>query len=262
VASSKDRERELARRRLERRALREAQQRAARRRAMLAIAGTVAAVLLAVGAIAIFTGGGEDKVSTTTQPTGTTSGSSGGCVYNKTPDQPASKNSKGLPPANPAHTDRTATIETNRGTVKVSLLGSKAPCAVNSFIHLAQASFYDGTSCHRITDSGVVQCGDPTGTGSGGPGYQFLEENLPTAATGAPYPTGTLAMAKSSAPGSSGSQFFIVTKDNTFDGPNYTIFGKVLSGLDVLEKVVAGGSVPAGDGKPQLSLVLKKITIS
>ena len=140
------------------------------------------------------------------------------------------------------------------------MLGSKAPCAVANFIHMAQAAYYDNTPCHRITDSGVVQCGDPTGQGTGGPGYQFMEENLPTGATGAPYPRGTLAMAKSSAPGSSGSQFFIVTKDNTFDGPNYTVFGTVLSGLDVLEKVIAGGSVPAGDGKPKLPLTITKIT--
>jgi peptidyl-prolyl cis-trans isomerase B (cyclophilin B) len=251
VASSKDRERELARRRLERRKLREAQQRAARRRATITIAATIVGVLVLVGGAALLTKGGDDKKSN----------AANSCTYNKT-SQPASKDAGGLPDAKPDRQDHTATIETNRGPVKVSLLGSKAPCAVNSFIHLAKASFYDGTSCHRITEGGVVQCGDPTGEGAGGPGYQFMEENLPTDATGAPYPKGTLAMAKSSAPGSSGSQFFMVTQDNTFDGPNYTVFGKVLSGLDVLEKVVAGGSEPAGDGKPKLALTITKIDIA
>jgi peptidyl-prolyl cis-trans isomerase B (cyclophilin B) len=253
VASSKDRERELARRRLERRKLREAQQRAARRRATITIAATIVGVLVLVGGAALLTKGGDDDKKTTN--------AANSCTYNKT-SQPASKDAGGLPDAKPDRTDHTATIETNRGPVKVSLLGSKAPCAVNSFIHLAKASFYNGTACHRITDGGVVQCGDPTGEGAGGPGYQFMEENLPTDATGAPYPKGTLAMAKSSAPGSSGSQFFMVTQDNTFDGPNYTVFGKVLSGLDVLEKVVAGGSEPAGDGKPKLTLTITKIDIA
>lgn len=224
---------------------------------MITVAGTIVAVLAIVGVVALVAGGDDDGGKKSASP----SASAGTCVYNKT-SEPASKDSKGLPPKKPDHDDRTATISFNRGAVKVSLFGSKAPCAVNSFIHLAEAKYFDGTSCHRITDSGVVQCGDPTGSGSGGPGYQFAEENLPTQATGAPYPTGTLAMAKSSLPGSSGSQFFIVTKDNTFDGPNYTVFGQVLSGLDVLEKVIAGGSEPAGDGKPKLALTIKQVDIT
>jgi peptidyl-prolyl cis-trans isomerase B (cyclophilin B) len=106
----------------------------------------------------------------------------------------------------------------------------------------------------------VLQCGDPTATGSGGPGYQYGEENLPTAATGVSYPAGTLAMANAGA-GTNGSQFFIVYKDTTLPA-SYTIFGKVTSGLDVVTKIAAAGVSGGGtDGKPAKPVSLLSVTV-
>ena len=133
-------------------------------------------------------------------------------------------------------------MTTDQGVVAWSLATEKAPCASGSFVSLAAQKFFDGTPCHRLTTEGifVLQCGDPTGTGSGGPGYQYAEENL----TGATYPRGTIAMAKSSAAGSTGSQFFLVYKDSSLP-PQYTPVGTITAGLDVLDKVAAGGATPA-----------------
>jgi peptidyl-prolyl cis-trans isomerase B (cyclophilin B) len=118
-----------------------------------------------------------------------------------------------------------------------------------------------------MTNSGlfVLQCGDPSGTGSGGPGYQFGVENLPTGAKN-PYPAGVLAMANSGSPDSNGSQFFIVYKDSQL-GPDYTIFGKITKGLDVVSKIAAAGhdgsfdSGPGG-GKPKKPVKLEKVTVA
>ena len=131
-----------------------------------------------------------------------------------------------VPPATPDYTDSyQATINTNQGKITFNLLNNKATCTVNSFVHLAEAGYFDKTQCHRLVTSGiyVLQCGDPYATasakltcsstskvGTGGPGYDFASENL----TGAKYPTGTVAMANAGA-GTNGSQFFIVYKDST-----------------------------------------------
>ena len=123
---------------------------------------------------------------------------------------------------------------------------------MNSFKHLAEAKYFDGTSCHRLTTDNifVLQCGDPTGTGSGGPGYQFGDENLPTEGADN-YPAGTVAMANAG-PGTNGSQFFLVYKDTQLP-PSYTIFGTITKGLDVVQKVADAGRTTngAGDGKPK-----------
>src|SRR5947209_6377383 len=104
-----------------------------------------------------------------------------------------------------------------------------APCTVNNFRSLIARHFYDNTPCHRLTTQGiyVLQCGDPSGKGTGGPGYTFADENL----KGAKYPRGTVAMANSG-PGTNGSQFFLVYKDTQLD-PNYTPFGTITKGLDI-----------------------------
>jgi peptidyl-prolyl cis-trans isomerase B (cyclophilin B) len=181
------------------------------------------------------------------------------CGYNQTgsASKPVS-----LPSPDPTLEGRTAlvTMATNQGTITMSLDGEKAPCTVRSFLSLTRQNYFDNTSCHRLTTSGifVLQCGDPTGTGTGGPGYQFGEENLPTAA--APnYPKGTVAMARSAQPGTNGSQFFIVYADTTLPA-SYTVFGTVSSGIDVLARVAAAGSTPQGDGKPNLAVQITKMT--
>ncbi len=245
------REKELARLRAERQAARRAAQAAKRRQRNTIIASTLAVVVVvaAVAFIGLRNRGGD---ATAAAPTAKPSGP---CTYTTTgePSKPVDP-----PPATPAQTGPvTATMTTDQGVVAWTLATDKAPCASNSMVSLASQNFFDGTPCHRLTSEGifVLQCGDPTGTGSGGPGYQFAEENL----EGATYPRGTVAMAKSSAPGSSGSQFFLVYKDSELP-PEYTPVGTITAGLDVLEKVAAGGSDPAGDGKPKVPVTIQTLT--
>ena len=140
----------------------------------------------------------------------------------------------------------TATITTNRGAITAELYGDKAPQAVASFVTLAQQGYFDQTKCHRLVPSiSTLQCGDPTATGNGGPGYSFGPiENAPTDNK---YPQGTLAMARVSGQASSmGSQFFMVYGDTTIDSDSaggYTVFGKITSGLDVLQAIAGEGTV-------------------
>ncbi len=144
----------------------------------------------------------------------------------------------------------------------MQLAADKAPCTANSFKHLAESKYYDGSPCHRLTTDNiyVLQCGDPTGSGSGGPGYQFGVENAPADGN---YPAGTLAMARTSDPGSNGSQFFVVYKDTQLpDANGYTIFGHVTKGLDVVQKVAdAGVEGGGGDGAPVQKVTVQTVTI-
>jgi len=132
----------------------------------------------------------------------------------------------------------TATIKTNYGDIVVQLFPKDAPLTVNNFVFLGQQGFYNGVTFHRIMPGFVVQGGDPTGTGSGGPGYQFADEIV-----NKPYSTGTLAMANSG-PNTNGSQFFICLADLSNQTPDfqakaYNIFGIVTSGMDVVQKIAA-----------------------
>lgn len=124
----------------------------------------------------------------------------------------------------------TATIETTKGTMTAELFASEAPRTVNNFVFLANEGYYEGIKFHRIIKGFMVQTGDPTGTGRGGPGYRFEDEPVTRQ-----YTRGTLAMANSG-PNTNGSQFFIVLADSGLD-PNYTIFGQVTEGLDVLDAI-------------------------
>ncbi|MDT4918127.1 MAG: peptidyl-prolyl cis-trans isomerase [Pseudonocardiales bacterium] len=149
-------------------------------------------------------------------------------------------------------------VQSSQGAMTFTLNRAAAPCAVESFVSLARQKYFDATSCHRLTGGSlsVLQCGDPSGTGSGGPGYSFQDE-----LTGKEkYTRGVLAMANAG-PNTNGSQFFIVYKDSTL-GPQYTIFGKVSKGLSVVDKVAAKGSTPANDGKPKLPMTLTKVTVA
>ena len=164
-----------------------------------------------------------------------------------------------MPPVRPTRGGLVVvTIGTNRGPVTLELDAARAPCTVQSFLTLAGANYFTDSACHRVTTAliFVVQCGDPTATGSGGPGYRFDDENLPAAAG---YPRGTLAMANAG-PNSNGSQFFLVYQDSPID-PNYPVFGRVTGGLEVLDAVAAGGA-PNNDGQPNLELIIQDIHVS
>ena len=166
------------------------------------------------------------------------------------------------PPLTIARTAYTARVVTNCGTIVVRLDGKKAPHTVNSFAFLAAHRYFDGTQCHRLTTSGiyVLQCGDPTGTGTGGPGYTIPDENL----SGATYHAGTVAMANTGQPHSGGSQFFFVYA-NTQLPPKYTPFGHVVAGLNVLKAIAAAGeddSNGPGDGKPRVPVVISSFRVT
>ncbi len=126
----------------------------------------------------------------------------------------------------------TATITFPTGTVVVELNAQAAPLTVNNFVFLARQHFYDGVTCHRVIPNFVAQCGDPTGTGNGGPGYTIPDEKSPL-----PHDTGAVAMAKTSAPNSAGSQFYITMAPQPSLNGNYTVFGQVISGQDVVDKL-------------------------
>ena len=164
----------------------------------------------------------------------------------------------------------TGTMQVNNASLGVSLFGDKAPQATANFIDLSKKGFYKGVSCHRLTTEGlfVLQCGDPKGDGTGGPGYSFGPiENAPTPDSlgQATYKKGVLAMANSGSPDSNGSQFFIVYADTKLM-PNYTVFGEITSGLSELDPIIKAG-VAAGqssktDGKPAVETKLGDIVLN
>jgi peptidyl-prolyl cis-trans isomerase B (cyclophilin B) len=164
-------------------------------------------------------------------------------------------------------------ITTDLGPIGVELDNAKAPCTVNNFTSLVQQGFFNDTACHRLTTSPasrVLQCGDPTGTGTGGPGYRFPNEyptnqykiTDPALEQSVVYPRGTLAMANTG-PGTNGSQFFIVYKDSRLP-PRYTVFGTVDSaGLAVVERIAAAGVQGGGlDGKPTLGVTIQSARLN
>jgi peptidyl-prolyl cis-trans isomerase B (cyclophilin B) len=175
----------------------------------------------------------------------------------------------GKVPTDPAQIS--ASMSTNQGNIGLQLDNAKAPCTVNSFASLAQQGYFNDTPCHRLTTGGlaVLQCGDPTGQGTGGPGYQFANEypttqyqpDNPALQQPVLYPRGTLAMANAG-PGTNGSQFFLVYQDSQLP-PNYTVFGTIdQTGLATLDKIAAGGvEGGTGDGKPKLPVQVKSIAL-
>jgi peptidyl-prolyl cis-trans isomerase B (cyclophilin B) len=162
-------------------------------------------------------------------------------------------------------------MATNQGNIGLQLDNAKAPCTVNSFASLAQQGYFNDTQCHRLTTGGlaVLQCGDPTGTGTGGPGYQFANEyptnqyqpDNPALQQPVLYPRGTLAMANAG-PGTNGSQFFLVYQDSQLP-PNYTVFGTIdKTGLETLDKIAKAGVAGGGqDGKPAQEVTVKSIQL-
>lgn len=195
------------------------------------------------------------------------------CTYPATvtkADKPNKPPRTGKVPTIPATVD--ATMVTSAGTIGLQLDNGKAPCTVNSFVSLAQQGYFDDTPCHRLTDSrslSVLQCGDPTGSGSGGPGYRFANEYPtnqyrpfdPALQQGVRYPRGTLAMANSG-PDTNGSQFFIVYRDSMLP-PTYTVFGRVdETGLETVEDIsVAGITGGSDDGQPKRPVTITSIRL-
>jgi peptidyl-prolyl cis-trans isomerase B (cyclophilin B) len=155
----------------------------------------------------------------------------------------------------------TATFDTSRGTIVCELFPKEAPKTVNNFVFLARDKFYDGTKFHRVIENFMVQGGDPEGTGRGGPGYRFEDE----VGAGKPkHKIGSLSMANAG-PGTNGSQFFIVFAGEGGLQPNYTPFGAVVRGLDIVRKVAEAGndnSNLAGGGKPLKKVTIERVKIS
>ena len=154
------------------------------------------------------------------------------------------------------------TLTTNCGPIAITTLPEQAPLTVASEVFLAESGFYDSTACHRVTTEGiyVLQCGDPKGDGTGGPGYSVPDENLP-AADGVNYPAGTVAMANAG-PGTSGSQFFLVYQDTTLP-PGYTIWGTVTEGLELIRAIAAAGVEGGGaDGRPAQPVFIESTAVS
>ena len=274
--------RQAAKRKLERQLARRAER--ARRRRIIAVVGSVVVVLLAVGAI-YWLASRDDKQTpaaqnseTTTTPQAPAKTTEGACKYTSTPAEPAAKPVE--LPEDPAEKPATGTValtlKTNNGDIPVTMDRAKAPCTVQSIEHLVKAKFYDDTPCHRMVvgdNFKVLQCGDPTGQGSGGPGYTIPDEkptDLQPASVGQGatiYPRGAIAMANTGQPNSGGSQFFMVF-GSTFLPPDYAIFGTIGdAGLAVLDKIGAEGVDPATDngshdGKPKLATTITEAVLA
>lgn len=203
---------------------------------------------------------GDETSNTTGQPTGTASTS----TISSTSTPPVATSSAPISSTNNnAKKMNTVQIETSKGTIVIETFNTDAPKTTANFIKLANEGFYNGIIFHRVIDGFMIQGGDPTGTGTGGPGYKFEDElnpNTPSAKTG--YAKGTVAMANSG-PNTNGSQFFIMLADYNQPGQtlphNYTIFGKVVKGQDVVDAI---GKVQVGAGdKPVTAVTMKKVTV-
>ncbi len=279
--STNKQRRQAAQRHLQRQLERRAEQSKKRRR-NLGIVASAIAVLVVVGAALLITGvfRGDDDTTASADPTPSEDAAAGStpaaptlnpdgtanCTYSPDESGNPSLTDVGTPPtpeATPAQGTSTLLMSTNEGDLTLTLDRAQAPCAAASFTYLAQQSFFDGSSCHRLVNQpsfGVLQCGDPTGTGSGGPSYKYAEEV--TAETS--YPRGTIAMAKTQAPGTTGSQFFLCFVDTELP-PQYTVVGTVdEAGLAVLDKVAAGGIEgvgPEGDGAPALPVTIETLSV-
>jgi len=272
VAGKKERQRKLARERYQRRTVRQAQRDRRARQWTISVLAAVAVAAIATGSALFATRSNGPSAAATPSASAPVSPSASPtpapvaepaqhCTY--TVSGTAARKVS-LPSATPDYkATYRATVTTNRGSIVIDLLNSKATCTVNSFVSLAEQKFYNGTPCPRLSSSGglyILQCGDPTGTGSGGPGYEFGSENL----TGATYPAGTVAMANTGAPNSNGSQFFLVYQNSTL-APSYTPFGTIVSGLNILQTVGRRGFGaplnPAGGGAPKDKVDIESVTI-
>ena len=297
MAGSRERERRRARERFEQqRSARLERQRRNRKRAGIGLAVLCVLGLIAGVSTILVSGGGTataaKKPSATASPTASPSATATASASPAAVTEPAqhcsyTSSSAGtvvkssLPTAAPDYKAAyTATINTNLGPIKIDLANSKATCTVNSFAHLASDNFWNNTQCHRLSTTDglyMLQCGDPTAKasqklsctsttlGTGGPGYEFASENLPTAGSSGSvvYKAGTVAMANEGG-ATNGSQFFLVFKNTTL-GPDYTPFGTITSGLDILQNVAKAGTsctfAGAGGGVPKDKVIIDSVSI-
>ncbi|MCI3275906.1 peptidylprolyl isomerase [Streptomyces cylindrosporus] len=271
MVTQEQRKRQLAREKF----LRQQQRRTEARRKARMRNSVIASVLgvVVIGSVAIYTTGvlknDDDKADASAQTTPSAAATS------KAPD-PCEKAAKGSVKKlswkkEPAVTiDKSAKytmkLATTCGDIDIALNASAAPHTVNSFDFLAGKGYFDHTKCHRLTTNGiyVLQCGDPTGSGSGGPGYTIPDENLKDKSLkGGVYPAGTVAMANTGQKHTGGSQFFLVYQDSQLPA-SYTPFGTVSeSGMKVLKKIAAAGeSTGQGDGAPNATVVINKATVT
>ncbi len=183
---------------------------------------------------------------------------------NSASGKPSPSNSGKVPPKTIAENkDWLGSMFINQASLKFTLHGKLAPQAASSFLYLVNKGFYNNLTCHRLTTSGifVLQCGDPKGDGTGGPGYAFGPiENAPVAKNGvAIYKAGTIAMANSGSAYSNGSQFFIVYKDSPLP-PNYTVMATITSGLETLNPIIKAGTYDRStDGSPKDAVQISRI---
>ncbi|MFF7182500.1 peptidylprolyl isomerase [Streptomyces sp. NPDC008121] len=260
MVSSDQRRRQLAREKYVRQQQRRQEQQKARRRNTV-IAAALAVVLAAGGAVyaSVALTDGEKKGGDSAAPGDTT-------------PTPSQSESQAPEPALAIEKKGTYTmaLNTNQGNVSITMDAAKTPRTVNSFKHLADKKYFDGSKCHRLTTDGifVLQCGDPKGDGTGGPGYNIPDENLTAlgkagAGGTVTFPAGTVAMANTGQPGTGGSQFFLVYKDTKLP-PTYTPFGTMdAAGLKVVEEVAKGGvEGGAKDGAPKKPVTIAKATVT
>jgi peptidyl-prolyl cis-trans isomerase B (cyclophilin B) len=268
--------REAAKRKLERQQQRRIEQAQKRKRnVVITVVGVVAAVAVIAVVFASLPAAQPTDPAAPADPAATAAPADpaatalGTCTF--TPGEPAAKPAP-VPPSGPTATTGTQAValRTTAGPIDLTLDRATGPCAVESFVSLAKASFFDNTPCHRLTTQGikVLQCGDPTGQGNGGPGYTINDEHPTTLPPGpsagsVTYPRGTVAMANTGAPSSTGSQFFLVYGDSPL-APTYTVVGTIgEAGLATLDKVAAAGEDSGqGDGKPKLPVTIEKATVS
>ncbi|MFE3038205.1 peptidylprolyl isomerase [Streptomyces canus] len=270
MVTQEQRKRQLAREKF----LRQQQRRTEARRKARVRNSVIASVLgvILVGSLALYTSGvmkGDDKAGASAQTTPSAAATS------KAPD-PCEKPAAGKvgtqswkkEPALSIDKSAKYTLDlaTTCGKIDIALKALAAPHTVNSFDFLANKGFFDHTKCHRLTTNGiyVLQCGDPTGSGSGGPGYTIPDENLKDKSLKSNvYPAGTVAMANTGQAHTGGSQFFLVYQDSQLP-PSYTPFGTISeSGMKVLKKIAAAGeSTGAGDGAPNATVVINKATVT
>lgn len=274
MTSTRERQQRAAARARLAREMAERQAAARRRRQRQAAIGAAAALVVIVGGVVwalAAIGGDEAEPPLALDPTPTPSTAAGLCPW--APDDVSGNpylTDVGTPPevTEELTGTRTMTIATNHGEISVEVDAAAAPCATASFTYLAENEFFDGSPCHRLVTENiyVLQCGDPTGTGMGGPTYRYPEENLP--GNDSPnYPKGTVAMANTGQPASTGSQFFIVYEDTTLP-PDYTIVGTVTDGMEIVEEIAAGGAVnpqsgdTVTDGEPEIETTIETLRIS
>ena len=278
MSSIKDRQRAAARARLEKEMAERAEAARRRRQRQAIIGSAIAVVVIAGGAIWLVTAlnkgdGKKATPSAAAAPAGTVA-----CTWNPVDATSGAKVvNVGTPPKFAPNTGAdTLTINTNLGPITAAVNQAKSPCTAAAFTYLASKKFWDGTKCHRLTTAGikVLQCGDPTAKGkgyrttdgTGGPSFQYAEENLPTGKNPT-YPAGTIAMAKTSSPATTGSQFFIVYADIAASAlpAEYTVLGTLTKGLDIVQAVAKAGSDNAngqGDGHPKKELDIKSLTMA